>query len=170
MKTFQKRFFAAIMCISMLLLMSFSAFASEPEDTEELQPGWVKVNDYYFENPTTGEYFEIIPKTNRDSKESVTFNFLIKYSFKCPTKFTASGETASVESSADRVTHSEITDNSVELNYAIEIGTKKVDFYTGNSSTTETVSGLKANKSYTVTASTQENTQGYYVKGWATVE
>lgn len=121
MKTFQKRFFAAIMCISMLLLMSFSAFASEPEDTEELQPGWVKVNDYYFENPTTGEYFEIIPRTNRNGSESFDFQFSIKYSFTCPTKFSASGETALVTSYADRVTHSGKIENDVKLKYAIEI-------------------------------------------------
>lgn len=170
MKAIKKSFFAVILCVSMLFVTAFSAFAFETKAGDELQEGWIQVSENRFENATTGEYFEIIPSTNRASAERVSFDFKIKNSFRCPTKFLASGTTATVDAWADRVDSSGRVDNSVSLPFNIEVGSKTAEFSTGGFIDSVSISGLRAGSTYTVIASSPDATNGYYIEGNATVE
>lgn len=163
----KKRIFLAFLCICMFITMAFSAYAAENQDNEPLQPGWIKVSEYRYENPATGEYFAIKPSMTRDA--SVSFSFKIKYSFNCPTKFQPSSSSASITAIAwveDRYggtvgeTHK----------YEVYIGTKKASFTTGSSSSTKSVTGLRSGSSYTVSVSTPDDTGNNYVVGNISVQ
>lgn len=152
----------------MFITMAFSSYAAGSQKDEQLQPGWVKVNEYRYENPTTGEYFVIQPNLARAA--GVTFSFKIQYSFDCPTKFKASGTSASVKSSSHVEDSSGTWIGGTSYGYAIYVGSKKVSFTTDSSSVTKTVTGLNSGSSYTVSASTLNNMGSYYVVGSATVQ
>lgn len=166
MKKEKKRVISLFLSICMLITMAFSAYATENQNDEQLQPGWIKVDEYRYENPTTGEYFAI--QTDLTRAASVSFEFKIKYSFSCPTKFQPSDTSVSVESTA----HVEDSYGSwigASYNYAIDIGTKSASFTT-DSSATKTVTGLRSGSSYTVSARAVDNTNNYYIVGSATVQ
>lgn len=166
----KKGVISLFLSICMFMTMAFSAYAAQNPNDEQLQPGWIKVNEFRYENPTTGEYFAIQPNLARAASTSVSFDFKIKYSFDCPTKFKASGTSASIKSSAHVEDSSGSWIGSTSYRYAIYVGSKKTSFTTGNSSATKKVSGLGNGSSYTITASTLDSTGSYYVVGSATVQ
>lgn len=168
MKRKKNGLISLLLSMCMFITMAFSSYAAGSQKDEQLQPGWVKINEYRYENPTTGEYFVIQPNLARAA--SVTFSFKIQYSFDCPTKFNASGTTASVISSAHVEDSYGAWIGGTSYGYAIYVGTKKASFTTGGSSVTKTVSGLSSGSSYTVNASTLDNMGSYYVVGSATVQ
>ncbi|WP_077612407.1 hypothetical protein [Clostridium sp. Marseille-P2415] len=170
MKRKKNGLISLLLSICMFITMAFSAYAAEGQNDEQLQPGWIKVNEYRYENPTTGEYFVIHPNLARASSTSVTFDFKIQYSFDCPTKFNASGTSASVKSSAHVEDSSGAWIGGTSYGYAIYVGSKKASFTTGNSSATKKVSGLRSGSSYTLSASTLNKMGSYYVVGSATVQ
>ncbi|WP_313184992.1 hypothetical protein [Lacrimispora sp.] len=169
MKMKKKGIISLFLSICMFITMAFSTYAAEDTNDEQLQPGWIKVNEFRYENPTTGEYFAIQPNLARAASTSVSFDFKIKYSFDCPTKFNASGTSASVKSSAHVEDSSEAWIGGTTYRYAINIGSKKASFTTG-SSATKKVSGLRSGSTYTLSASTLDPTGNYYVVGSATVQ
>ena len=157
------------MGISMFLVMTSTAFAKDIQKEEVLQPGWIKVNSNHYENPTTGEYFRIRYNLSRASSDSVSFDFKIRYSFQCPTKFKAPSTSATVSAYADVEEYNGKTNNSKSYGYRVTVGSKKANFTTGKSADKK-ISSLKKGKSYTVTVSTTENTESDYVVGNVTVE
>lgn len=166
----KKSIISLVMCICMLIITSFSSFAAVGKESEPLQPGWVQINENRFENPSTGEYFQINKNSGRASSTSVSFSYKIKYSFQCPTKFQATSTTANVNAYA----HMEAPNGAFLGDYdghafAIDVGSKSANFEVGSRDDVS-ISGLRNGSTYTVTARNVDNSGGNYVVGDATVE
>jgi len=96
--------------------------------------------------------------------ERVSFEFKIRYSFKCPTKFKASGTSASITGYANVVDQSDRVTRGKTYPYKPYVGTKYVLFTTGDSST-DTVTGLRRGRSYEVSVSSPDKSDdGLYIK------
>lgn len=173
-----KSIISLVLCICMLLTMTFSVYAQENKNNQSLQPGWIKINDNDYENPTTGEYFKIryntsvcskIGPESKRSSNSVSFDFKIRYSFTCPTKFLATGKSAYVNSYAyvEDTYGSAVGDRSYR--YSVQVGSKKANFTTGRSYD-RTLSGFRNGKSYKIEVSTLDSTDPDYVVGSITVD
>ena len=159
--------------ISALFVGGLAAWAHEGESIEEvLQDGWVQIGEQRYENPKTGEYFYVISDNSRSSTTSLSFEFKIRNSFKCPTKFKASASSADISAFAQIVeSNGMVIAGATEVNYVFDIGSKHKTFETGSNSD-GTVSGLNKGSEYTVYVSTDKNKlpSNGYVSGNVTIE
>ncbi len=169
MKKIKKCLTTFIMGILMLLTTATSVYANEVKKEEVLQPGWIKINEYHYENPTTGEYFKRRYNLMSASSDSVSFDFSIRYSFDCPTKFKPSSSSATVSADAHVEDESGTYYGNKVYGYRVTVGSKKVNFKTGTSGDKK-VTGLRVGSTNTITVSTTDSVTPYYVVGSITIE
>lgn len=172
----KKSIISLVVCICMIFITSFSSVAAVTKESDPLQPGWIQINENRFENPSTGEYFQInqINQINQNKRPapstSVSFSFKIKYTFRCPTKFKATSTTAKVNADAHmEAPNGEYLGEFAGHAYAIDVGSKTAKFKIGSRHDV-TIGKLRNKSTYTVTARNVDDSGVNYVVGDATVE
>ena len=142
------------------------------EPSEKLPPGWVEVRPGRWENPFTGEYCQLTKRTTLKSgssfysrnnySESLDFEFKIRHSFTPPTKFLASSDTATVDTTIYTTSDLEEVERPSEngFKYAVSVGPRYLKLI-GGEVESGTVKRLRSGRKYSVTISNRQRIPAY---------
>lgn len=185
---FLKYFISSMLIINLFIASSVTnVFAAETQLPEKqtfilessndmLEPGWIQVGLGRWENPSTGEFFQInnvkplAPSMyNSDASllkapaytEDLSFSFKIRFHFKCPTKFKASSSSASVNTSVYTESESEKVE-APDVNgfkYGVEVGSKTIKLVGGE--VTDGTVKVKEGRKYSVKVYTRQPLPAY---------